>query len=339
MKRYLNIILYLLPGLALFAGNPNDQYKLAINLAGSWKFMIGDGTDRASTTFNDNDWESIGVPSSWENQGFPGYNGFAWYRKQVTIPSALKTSPLVLSLGYIDDVDEVYFNGVKIGGKGSFPPNFWTAYNAERKYAIPAELVKFDQFNTIAVRVYDSQIEGGIVSGQVGIYARIRDLVPDVDLEGYWKFSTGDNMAWLSPQFDDSNWGSIVVPGNWEDQVSSTYDGFGWYRKQFKAPAAEASRRYVLVVGKIDDLDEVYVNGRLVGRTGTIYEKTSHIKLNWEFNSERIYYLNAEDIVPAKVNTIAIRVYDGGGEGGIYTGTVGLVEIRKFVAYWRGRNR
>ncbi len=96
-----------------------------------------------SPKFDDSKWESIHVPSPWEDEGFNGYNGYAFYRKNITISSTYKDRMLYLNMGYIDDVDEVYLNGNKIGSTGSFPPNYNTAYNAERIYYIPAEYHQF----------------------------------------------------------------------------------------------------------------------------------------------------------------------------------------------------
>ncbi len=122
------------------------------SLEGEWKFSIGDEEKWASIDFNDNDWEEIKVPSAWENEGFHGYNGYAWYRKKFRVPSELKSTGFYLNLGYVDDVDQTFVNGHLIGVSGGFPPEFVTAYSAERKYFVPKEILK-DGENLIAVRV------------------------------------------------------------------------------------------------------------------------------------------------------------------------------------------
>jgi hypothetical protein len=338
MRKILYILVLCSFFLIKMMGNePENRYMKIVNLGGKWKLMIGDNPKWKDPGFDDSDWESVKVPSNWENEGFYGYDGFAWYRKTFTLPAGFEKSTLMLFLGYIDDVDAAYINGHEIGHMGSFPPDYWTAYNSERRYKIPNELLIFGGQNTIAIRVYDSQLDGGIVGGDVGVYQRFSDLEPDVDLEGYWKFSLGDDLARAKPFYDDSQWTQIAVPGIWEDQVTRNYDGFGWYRKQFKVKASMRGKRYVFMLGKIDDLDEVYINGKMVGKTGEIYNNPSRIHLGNEYAKPRYYYLNEEDLVPGEINTIAIRVFDGGGEGGIYRGPVGLVELRKFVNYWRSR--
>ena len=116
-----------------------ENLVLLQNLKGTWLFSIGINEEWISPKFNDSGWETIKVPSPWEDQGFNGYNGYAFYRKKFTIPSTYKGRMLYLNMGYIDDVDAVYLNGNKIGSTGSFPPNYNTAYDAERIYYIPEQ--------------------------------------------------------------------------------------------------------------------------------------------------------------------------------------------------------
>lgn len=132
-----------------------------------WKFHTGDDPVWASPSFDDSGWHEIIPGTSWEKQGFGGYDGFAWYRVTVTIPSHLKTvakkyGGFILRLGRIDDVDFTYFNGKLLGSMGELPPNYITRYDADRAYKIPARAVLWDQPNTIAVRVFDLLGDGGI---------------------------------------------------------------------------------------------------------------------------------------------------------------------------------
>ena len=100
-----------------------------INLNGSWKFNIGDKSSWAAANFDDSGWELIHAPSPWEEEGFNGYDGFAWYRKKFDGRKLEKEGSYYLGLGYIDDSDVVYLNGQLIGFSGSMPPKFKTAYN------------------------------------------------------------------------------------------------------------------------------------------------------------------------------------------------------------------
>ena len=137
-----------------------------------WKFKTGDNAEWSSVSFNDADWSSITPGIVWEEQGFPGYDGYAWYRAIFTIPSKFRKDSenfggLSLQLGKIDDVDFTYFNGELIGKTGELPPNYVSKYDEPRVYVIPASKVRWDEPNTIAVRVFDFTGNGGIYSDPV----------------------------------------------------------------------------------------------------------------------------------------------------------------------------
>ena len=312
---------------------PQDWDRL-VNLRGWWKFSIGDNSNWANTSYQDDDWEEIRVPSSWEDEGFHGYNGYAWYRKHFTIHGEIPSSIVYLLLGTIDDVDQTYINGHLVGSSGSFPPDYQTAYYSWRKYPVPGKYLNRNGDNVIAVRIYDSELQGGIIKGNIGLY--ISDyVIADIDLEGQWKFRTGDNKVWKENNFNDKDWDNIFVPGYWESQGYYNYDGYAWYRKTFKAPSELKNKKLVLLMGKIDDLDEVYVNGKLVGSTGTMYDDPSKNKHGQEYSQFRGYYLPDDLIKINDDNVIAVRVFDGWRDGGIYEGPVGLVTQEIYTKFWR----
>jgi sialate O-acetylesterase len=305
-------------------------------LEGKWQFSIGMNEEWASPKFNDSSWESIRVPSPWEDEGYNGYNGYAFYRKKITVSSKYKDHMLYLNLGYIDDVDEVYFNGNKIGSTGSFPPNYSTAYNAERIYYIPAEYINFDGSNLIAVKVYDSEGEGGIVSGDIGLYGGKTAANLDVNLQSTWKFQPGDDPRRKEVDFNDSGWSEIFVPAKWEDQGYRDYDGYAWYRKSFVFKTTNGTEKMVLLMGKIDDIDQVYINGIFVGSTGTFPSRRGDdASTGQEWQAFRGYYIPDGLLKKDQKNIIAVRVLDTGGDGGIYEGPVGLITQTKYIEYWR----
>lgn len=326
------VLIFLLPFFMVFGEVRADDLTKVINLQGKWKFSIGDKKEWMQESFNDKDWESIYVPSAWEDQGFYGYDGFAWYRKTIVIPEDYTDYQLFLYLGYVDDVDETYFNGNLIGYSGSFPPNYSTAYNSFRKYFIPKEYIKFGKPNLISVRVYDAQLAGGIVNGTVGIFANMNPISLEIQLQGIWKFKPGDNMEFENPQYNDNSWQTITVPRYWEDEGYPNLDGFAWYRKTFFVTGHYENEKVVVLLGKIDDLDEVYLNGEYIGNRRKINE-FSHGETR--YNEFRAYYIDGAILQSNKYNTIAVRVLDQGGMGGIYEGPVGIIRLKDFVHYMR----
>jgi hypothetical protein len=305
-----------------------------LDLKGDWKFSINVKDEWASTSFNDKSWETIKVPSPC----FYGYNGFGYYRKSFTIQSSLKGKTIYMVMGYIDDVDETYLNGHKIGSSGSFPPFYNTAYNALRIYSIPEGIINYNGVNTVAVKVYDSYQQGGIVSGDVGLFTDRFALPLTINLQGNWKFKTGDDLARKAFAHDDSQWDDLIVPGKWEDQGYRDYDGYAWYRKTFVYNGNLPGEKIVLVLGKIDDVDQVYINGVFAGSTGEFSNSPGKwVDTGERYRAFRGYYIPASLLKKNQKNTIAIRVYDAGGDGGIYEGPIGFISQVDYINYWKER--
>ena len=301
-------------------------------LDGDWKFQIGDNQAWANPNFDDSDWDRIKVPSPWEDKGYHGYDGYAWYRTKFSIEKISDDNDLYLSLGYIDDVAEIYLNGKIIGMSGSLPPTYKTAYDKNVWISIPHEILYESRNNLIAVRVFDSGGAGGIYSGDIGIYKIESPFELLIDLKGKWKFKTGDNQKWGETDYDDTNWDEIKVPSRWETQGYSAYDGFAWYRKEFNINKKFSDGEFVLVLGKIDDIDEVYLNGKLIGSTGDLIITPITNKFNYEFQKLRGYYISGNDLNKVE-NVIAVRVYDGFLDGGIYEGPIGITTMVKYKKF------
>ena len=331
--KQLHIILLSIVMLSVSFGSNAQDLQDYISLQGQWYFSIGDNPDWARYHYNHYQWEKVHVPSTWEQQGFNGYDGFAWYRKEVNIPAEASKKSLWIDLGYIDDADQVYLNGELIAGSGSFPPNFKTAYNAHRLYKLPAQHIRYGESNVIAVRVYDAYNDGGILSGNIRIQAEVNPLLIDFPLEGLWKFKTGDKSYYKAIAFNDSNWDEIMVPSPWEEQGYANYDGYAWYRLTVVLPDELRQQALVLMLGKIDDVDEVYINGELIGQTGEINSDFIFVYRDaWE--AERGYTIPSKLYKNTPTLTIAVRVKDITQSGGIYQGPVGIITQDKYIEYW-----
>jgi alpha-galactosidase len=161
----------------------------------------------------------------------------------------------------------------------------------------------------------------GLVLSSLGLFAQ------DVSITSGWKFKTGDDPQWAAPGLNDSSWAPIAVGKAWEEQGYAHYDGFAWYRLHIVIPSSIKEKAYLkekirFDLGKIDDGDEVYLNGSFLGRNAGI---GPDIKKG-PYDVQRSYVLPLNDVRIRwdKENVLAVRVWDGGGDGGMWDGNYGI---------------
>ncbi len=318
-------------GPAVPAAPQSARYTTVLDLAGPWQIRLGDEPAWAAPVVPGADtaaWQSVPVPGAWEDAGLWGYDGFAWLRRTFRLPPRAGGDgrPLVLRIGRVDDVDEVFLNGQRVGATGTMPPDYATAYFHMRAYFLPAEALR-DGLNTIAVRVYDGELSGGIVAGPVEIAVAAAGTSPGTplvaDLAGRWRAAPGDDPARAAARFDDRAWAELTVPERWESQGYPDADGFAWFRRSVALTPAEAAQPLVFVAGAIDDLDEVFVNGVRIGGTGLPGRGGQPAVEGSEWQQPRAYTV-PPGVLHAGRNTVAVRIYDGLYDGGIVQGPVGF---------------
>jgi putative heme-binding domain-containing protein len=138
------------------------------------------------------------VPGTWDDNSegrLADYDGFAWYRAQVRVPTAWKDRKVELLLSQIDDAYEAYFDGVKIGAAGSFPPTYASGLDDIKRFPVPSENLRPGELHWVALRVYDHGGRGGF-KGPVPVLTTRNEAV---QMRGGWEFRTGDDLAWAKP--------------------------------------------------------------------------------------------------------------------------------------------
>jgi len=173
------------------------------------------------------------VPGAWEDSGpetMAEHDGFAWVRRPVRVPRAW-SGDLLLELGRIDDCDEVFFNGERVGATGTMPPVYRGESGAERRYSVPEELAIPGMWNALAVRVYDEGGSGGILEGPL----RLSCEAGEQRLEGLWEILPGDDASRASvpgqlPREEAGMWLA--------DPLQPYADGFQHVWREQPVPAA-----------------------------------------------------------------------------------------------------
>jgi alpha-galactosidase len=165
--------------------------------------------------------------------------------------------------------------------------------------------------------------------------------VPRVALTEGWRFLPGDRPEYALPGFDDTGWKPVAVDRIWEEQGFDKLDGFAWYRIHFALPAGLRAGSTLtdgvrIFLGKINNFDQSFLNGKIFGINGnTVPPETAADTAFLDadvsmWNVERTYQLSIADprLRWDTVNVLAVRVYDKGGQGGIWTGSPHIRMIR-----------
>lgn len=122
-------------------------------------------------------------------------------------------------------------------------------------------------------------------------------------LQGY-KTDVSEEKHFKELSYNDSKWPEMYTPKLWENQELGELDGTVWMRKSFTLSKESAGKKAVLELAKIDDQDTTYVNSVAVGTTKRYDEK-------------RVYQID-ENLLKEGKNTIAIKIFDYAGGGGIW---------------------
>jgi len=115
----------------------------------------------------------------------------------------------------------------------------------------------------------------------------------------------GDQPIWAAPEFNDTSWKTMQLPGYIESNGLQGVDGIIWFRKEIYLTPAEANQNSTLYLAKVNDSDNTFINGTLVGVTKLQAEKS------------RVYPIQAGILKPGK-NILTVQMEDIGGMGGIY---------------------
>jgi sialate O-acetylesterase len=107
---------------------------------------------------------------------------------------------------------------------------------------------------------------------------------------------------WHAPDWDDSGWEEMAVPGYWADGRLGNVNGSVWFRKKINIPASMTGKSGSLWIGSIVDADSVFVNGKFVGTT------------SYQYPPRR--YSFGEDVLKPGENIISVRVINNAGRGG-----------------------
>lgn len=112
---------------------------------------------------------------------------------------------------------------------------------------------------------------------------------------------TGEK-PWYDEAYQAQGWHKYWLPGYWNDQGIKGLNGVVWFRKELELPQSVSGKAGKLMLGRLVDADETYINGKQVGRTTYQYPP-------------RRYEIPAGLLRPGK-NLIVVRLSNFSGKGG-----------------------
>lgn len=184
----------------------------------------------ADPNFDDADWVDIKVPSTWEYM-FDGLDGIGWYRTTFDLNDEEAKHGIELGLGQIDDSDESFVNGVRVGG-------IFGAYNAQRVYQVNSEILKPGR-NVITVRVEDGGGGGGMAGEATMLYFKTSQRKES--LAGTWKFRIGaySNLSFSANQIPTLLYNKMIHPLH-----SFPIKGVLWYQGESNTNNIQEAKEY-----------------------------------------------------------------------------------------------
>lgn len=201
-----------------------------------WQPVADSMLRAADPETDDTAWPTLQVPQVWEEQGLEGFDGVVWFRRTVELSAAQAAGAATLTLGAIDDCDETYVNGQRVGGQ--------CVWDAARRYALPAGVLKPGR-NVIAVRVLDTGGGGGF-HGDAERLA-LETAAGRLPLAGAWRARVASALTKNGPGANDAP--TLVHNGMVQPLVPLRIRGVIWYQGESNVPRAvrygPAFRRFI----------------------------------------------------------------------------------------------
>lgn len=203
------------------------------------KITVFDQNEFLNENFDDGKLPEIKQPLIWEAQGFADLDGIVWLRKTFFLTPGDLQQDAKIFLGKIDDGDETFFNGVKIGDMNQ--------YDADRVYTVPKNILKAGK-NTIAIKVTDTSGGGGIWGENENV--KLVTSKNTFSLAGNWKFREAE----ISKTVNENSFPSLVYNAMIAPLIPYKIKGILWYQGESNADrAAEYNKSFPILINSWRD--------------------------------------------------------------------------------------
>ncbi|SPE27807.1 putative glycosyl hydrolase [Candidatus Sulfotelmatomonas gaucii] len=126
----------------------------------------------------------------------------------------------------------------------------------------------------------------------------------------YDQYDIGLKGNWAAPDFDDSTWKPVTLPGGFAELGVPDTPALAWFRKEIDLPDPLPAGRAMMFLGIIERMDTVWVNGQEAGGSAWV-------------ENPRVYFMRPGVLKPGR-NIIAIRIMKTKPDGGFMSKPEGL---------------
>ena len=334
-------------------------YEEVAEVPMQWKFRLDESTHPqrhryATIDFDDSDWATINIGQAYEDQGYAGYDGWAWYRATFTVAADSVRSVLMAFGGFGAKDAFVYVNGHLVG-------QHYDQWDRPFILDISDHVVRNGE-NTVALYLYDDLGMGGVY-GLINVHQPTDEVETDdfatnrggrlemVKWHGWpvFKdhFTSGklySRYAHRSPRIPYAYEEVAKVPVQWKFLLSpyqehqevtlsrADFDDSHWadidigqaWEDQGYSGYDEGAWYRAQIEVDAEEGRPVHLAFGGVDNDASVYVNGSFVGEHHGWNTP--FILDISETVHYKgQNTVAVWVYDGANMGGIF-GTIEVIQ-------------
>ncbi len=107
------------------------------------------------------------------------------------------------------------------------------------------------------------------------VFIHLDSLKQNIEIDSPWQFHSGDDTAWASPNYNSASWDTLR---SWFKGDETKWEGIGWFRKTIVIDYALRNKAIAFQMYHYG-ASEIYLNGNLVHKFGTVGKDTSSEKI------------------------------------------------------------
>ncbi len=195
--------------------------------------MKGDEAVWANPTHDFSTWKTMELPQHWERAGLIGLNGVLWFQTEFELDKEETNKPLVLNLGRIDDSDDTYVNGTRVGG-------MIEKHDELRVYPVKTGVAKVGK-NILVIRVEDIYKGGGFKATEAEFF--IKTSKRKISLSGDWSYKIGKGVIETCGGMNPNALPSLLFNGMVSPILPLSIKGAIWYQGEHNAGRAYEYRK------------------------------------------------------------------------------------------------